>query len=121
MNETRECVTIEYQDGIPIITVDTDLRGDDLDKFKNSFRDAIENYKRIVVVVGENNFLYDEFIAISVSGLKNAQRQDVKIALVCAPQHQYEMLEVIRLTKVFTVFRSLEEAIAHLTDEKGEG
>lgn len=120
MDEKHEGVTVEYKDDFPIITVDTDLRGDDLDKFKNSFRDAVDNYKRIVVVVGENNFLYDEFIGISVSGLKNAQRQGVKIALVCAPQHQYDMLEVIRLTKVFDVFRSLEEAVVFLTDEKGE-
>lgn len=110
MIEICEDVTLEYRDSIPVITVNTDLRCDAV-KFKNSLRETIENHPQIVLVVGEENYLYDEFLAISVSGLKNADIQNVKLALVCAPQHQYNMLEVTRLTKIFDVFRNLEDAI----------
>ena len=116
MNETCEGVTIEYQENIPVVTVNTDLRGDAV-KFKSLLKDLIDSNKRIIIVVGEKNYLYDEFVGISVSAVKNAYRQNKKVAFVCAPQHQYDMLDIMNLIKVLDVFRNLEDAISYLKKE----
>ncbi len=121
MNEKNKKFTIEYKDDIAVIRIGEDVYGSDAMELKDTIRETIENYKRIVVVLGEDNYLDDATLGIIVSGFKMAHQKKVKMSICCEHQKQYDTFEILRLNKVFPIFMSMEEAMAHLTDEKGEG
>lgn len=121
MDKKNKSFSVEYKDDIPVIRIGEDIHSSHVMELRNTIRETIGQHKRIVIVVGKDNYLDDATLGTIVSGFKMAYQEEVKMSIFCESEKQYKTFEILSLNKVFPVFMSMEEAMAYLTDEKSKG
>jgi anti-sigma B factor antagonist len=67
---------------------------------------------RIVVDLSGVDFLDSTGLGVLVGALKRVRTHDGELALVCAEPRILKVFEITGLTKVFTMFGSVDEAVA---------
>lgn len=67
---------------------------------------------RIVVDLSGVEFLDSTGLGVLVGALKRVRTHDGELALVCAEPRILKVFEITGLTKVFTMFGSVDEAVA---------
>lgn len=85
-------------------------------QFKSEMTELIdEGHKRIVLNFTEVTYIDSSFLGSMVSALKHAIAQDSEIYLVNLSDDILNLLTLIRMNKVFTIFKTIEEATVALS------
>jgi len=66
---------------------------------------------RIVVDLSDVEFLDSTGLGVLVGALKRVRTQDGDLALVCTESRILKVFEITGLTKVFTMYESVDEAV----------
>ena len=67
---------------------------------------------RLVIDLEEVGFIDSTGIGVLVGGIKRARSQGGELSLVCTQRRILKVLEITGLTRVFTVYDRLEEAVS---------
>jgi anti-sigma B factor antagonist len=75
-----------------------------------------EGHTRIVVDLDGVDFLDSTGLGVLVGALKRVRSNDGELSLVCTQPRIRKVFEVTGLTKVFTLYDSVDEAVANPSD-----
>lgn len=106
-------VTDSSADGAAIVHVNGDVTADGIDKLRQGIAKAIAlKQQKVVVDLTNTSFLSSPGLAVLVQAMQLSQRNGSKLLLAGANERVRGIFEISRLTDVFTMVPTLEEALA---------
>ena len=79
---------------------------------------GIPFFRKLVVNMAKVEFLDSTGLGVLVGGLKRVRAHDGSLDLVCTQERILKIFRITGLTKVFGIFDSVDEAVAHKKSEK---
>jgi anti-sigma B factor antagonist len=106
-------VTSSSAAGAAIVHVTGDVTSDGIDALRQGIAKAIAfKQPKVIVDLTQTSFLSSPGLAVLVQAMQLSQRNGSKLLLAGANDRVRGIFEISRLTEVFTMVPSLEEAIA---------
>ena len=109
MHELR--ISVDVRPGAAVVSVVGDVSAINIDPFRKGLADAIARKQpRTVVDLSQTTFLSSPGLAVLVQALQLCQRGGSTLVLVAANERVRGIFEIARLTDVFKMGNSLEDA-----------
>ncbi len=106
-------VTSSSAPGAAIVHVNGDVTSDGIDALRQGIAKAIAfKQPKVIVDLTQTSFLSSPGLAVLVQAMQLTQRNGSKLLLAGANDRVRGIFEISRLTEVFTMVPTLEEAIA---------
>lgn len=106
VNEKYNCVVLTFKGNL--------MGGPDAEAFRDQLHSFIENDKKNVVVdLGKVKFMNSSGLGILIGGLTTMKNAGGQLVICQADKKIESLLMVTQLIKVFTHYRTLDQAVEH--------
>jgi anti-anti-sigma factor len=113
MDPHRLTVTTEQAPGAAIVHVVGDVSAMNIDAFRSGIAEAIAKKPgKVVIDLAQTTFLSSPGLAVLVQALQLSQRGGCRLVLAGANERVRGIFEIARLTEVFSIVPTVEEAVA---------
>ncbi len=86
-------------------------------KLRETIKDLVDDEKyNIVVDLGKVAFLDSTGLGVLVGGLKRLKHHDGELGIICSQEKILRIFRITGLTKVFPIYRSRDELLAHVEE-----
>jgi anti-anti-sigma factor len=110
INELR--ISVDLRPGAAVVQVIGDVSAVNIDPFRKGIADAIARKQpRTVVDLAQTTFLSSPGLAVLVQGLQLSQRGGSALILAGANDRVRGIFEIARLTEVFRMVGSVDDAL----------
>jgi len=111
---------VEERDGYAVLSVRGEVDVYTAPRFRERLIELVgEGRHRIIVDLEGVDFLDSTGLGVLVGGLKRLRSHDGDLLLVCTQSRILKVFEITGLTKVFSIFDSVDAAVGG--DSDGEG
>lgn len=100
------------EDGLTVITVTGEIDVYSAPALREKFISLVEQGKYFLIVDLERvQFLDSTGLGVLIGGLRRVRARDGFLDLVCTQPRMLRIFQLTGLTKIFTIFNSVEEAL----------
>jgi anti-sigma B factor antagonist len=105
-------LNVSEREGWAILSVGGEVDVATAPRLREQLIDLVNGgHHRIVVDLSDVEFLDSTGLGVLVGALKRVRTQDGDLALVCTESRILKVFEITGLTKVFTMYESVDEAV----------
>ncbi len=107
------------KDGIEVVDVEGEIDAYTVPRLRQLLIDLVnKNNYQLVVNMEKVEFFDSDGLRVLVGGLKRVRAHDGSLDLVCTQERILKIFRVTRMTKVFGIYDTVDQAIAAKKSEK---